>query len=99
MQVPVELPKAFSVRDDHEFFPLQHLLARLHPKLMAVQIGTGVHVNGGCTVYWGLVYLDGQKVTQRDVEKALEEAGYDFALNGSIQAFQPSPAHAIPPKK
>ena len=60
MHARIELPKAFSVRDEHEFFPIQHLMARLNPKLVVKQVATGVHVNGGCTVCWGIVYLDGQ---------------------------------------
>jgi hypothetical protein len=31
MHAGIELPKAFSVRDEHEFLPIQHLLARLNP--------------------------------------------------------------------
>jgi hypothetical protein len=88
MQVTVEVPKAFSVRDEHEFFPIQHLLARLNPKLMVVQVATGVHVNGGCTVYWGLIYQEGQPVSKTDIETALKGAGFDFAQNGSLQTIQ-----------
>jgi hypothetical protein len=33
MQAKIELPKAFSVRDEHEFLPIQHLMGRLNPKL------------------------------------------------------------------
>ena len=33
MHAGIELPKAFSVRDEHEFLPIQHLLARLNPQL------------------------------------------------------------------
>jgi len=40
MHSKVELPKAFSVRDEHEFLPIQHLMTRLNPqfvvKLVAV---------------------------------------------------------------
>ena len=75
MQATVDLPKAFSVRDEHEIFPVQHLLARMNPKLLVVQVATGVHVNGGCTVYWGLVYLDGKAPSKREVEAALRDAG------------------------
>lgn len=60
MQAKVELPKAFSVRDEHEFLPIQHLMARLNPKLLVRQVATGVHVNGGGTVFWGLVFLNGE---------------------------------------
>ena len=81
MEARVELPQAFSVRDDHEFFPMQHLMARLNPKIVVKQVGTGVHVQGGCTVFWGIVYLDGQPLTKPKVEAALRKAGFDFAHN------------------
>ena len=79
MQSTVDLPKAFSVRDDHELLPVQHLLARLNPKLTVTQVATGVHVNGGPTVFWGLVYLEAQPPTKTEMETALREAGFDFA--------------------
>ena len=53
MKAKVELPKAFSVRDKHEFLPIQHLLGRMNPKLVVKQAATGVHVDGGGTVVWG----------------------------------------------
>jgi len=40
MQAKAELPKAFSVRDEHGFLPIQHLMARLNPKLMVKQVAT-----------------------------------------------------------
>jgi hypothetical protein len=86
MQVRIELPKAFSVRDEHEFFPIQHLMARLNPELMVEQVATGVHVNGGCTVLWGIIYVNGQQPGAKDVENALREAGFDFAHNTATQA-------------
>lgn len=97
MQATVELPKAFSVRDEHEFFPIQHLMARLNPHLIVAQIATGVHINGGSTVYWGLIYQDGQPLDRKLIETALKEAGFDFSQNGSIQtvnlpAIRPSEA-------
>ena len=55
MHTNVELPKAFSVRDEHEFLPIQHLMARLNPQLTVNQVATGVHVDGGTTVLSGLV--------------------------------------------
>jgi hypothetical protein len=85
MQATVELPKAFSVRDDRELLLMQDLVARLNPKLVVVQVATGMHVNGGCTVTWGLVYLEGQPVIDKDVQAALEEAGLDFQHNAEIQ--------------
>lgn len=85
MQTTIGIPQAFSVRDEHEFYPFQHLMARLNPELRVVQIATGVHIHGGCTVLWGLVYQDGQVLGMKDVEAALKRAGYDFAHNGPIQ--------------
>jgi hypothetical protein len=82
----VELPKAFSVRDEHEFLPIQHLMARLNPKVMVRQVATGVHVDGGGTVFWGLVYLDGEPPSKKTVEVALREAGFDFVHNVLTQA-------------
>lgn len=81
MHVGIELPKAFSVRDEHEFLPIQHLMARLNSQLIVKQVATGVHVNGGGTVLWGLVYLKGESPSKRNVEAALREAGFDFAHN------------------
>jgi hypothetical protein len=87
MPASMKLPTAFSVRDDHEFFPIQHLMARINPKLMVVQLTTGRHVDGGCTVFWGLVYLDGERLTQQDVEAALREAGFDFEHTQQVPAL------------
>jgi len=86
MQILIDLPKAFSVRDEHEFFPIQHLMARLNPKLVVVQVGTGVHVNGGCTVFWGVVHLAGQSPSRKEVEESLSDAGFDFARYVPIEA-------------
>ena len=85
MQAAVQLPKAFSVRDERELMFVQDLMARLNPKLLVVQVATGLHVNGGCTVNWGLVYLDGQLLTDQDVQAALKEAGLDAEHNTEIQ--------------
>ncbi len=85
MRVTIELPKAFSVRDDREFPLVQHLMARLNPTLLVRQVATGVHVDGGSTVAWGLVYVDGQPLTEQDVHAALAEAGLDFQHNAEIQ--------------
>lgn len=86
MHAKVELPKAFSVRDEHEFFPIQHLMARLNPKLMIKQVATGMHVHGGSTVFWGVVYFNGDPPNEQKVEMALREAGFDFAHNVLTQA-------------
>ena len=85
MKVSIELPKAFSVNDDREFPLVQDLMARLNPKLLVAQVATGVHVNGGSTVNWGLVYLHGQSLTDEEVAAALKEAGLDAQHNAEIQ--------------
>ena len=85
MEATVELPKAFSVRDDRELPLIQDLMARMNPKLLVIQVATGVHVDGGYTVNWGLVYLDGQPPTDADVAAALKEAGLDAQHNAQIQ--------------
>src|ERR1035437_3564481 len=81
MQAKVELPKAFSVRDEHEFLPIQPLLARLNPKLLVKQGAKGMNVDGGDTVCWGLAYLNGEPPSKKKVETALREAGFDFVHN------------------
>ena len=75
MHVGIELPKAFSVRDEHEFLPIQHFLARLNPQLVVKELATGVHVDGGGTVHWGLV-LPERRVAQQ------EEGGDRLAGSG-----------------
>jgi len=98
MHSKVELPKEFSVRDEHEFLPIQHLMARMNPQFVVKQIATGVHVvpaqqlfgeqhvAGGGTVFWGLVYLRSEPPSKNKVEMALREAGFDFAHNVTTQA-------------
>lgn len=86
MQAQIELPQAFSVRDENEFYPIQHLMARLNPKLLAAQVATGKHVESGYTVFWGVVYLEGHPPTREELESALKEAGYDFAHEVAIRA-------------
>jgi hypothetical protein len=78
MQTSMRLPVAFSVRDEHEFFPMLYLMSRMNPKLVITQVVTGRHVNGGCTVLWGLIHEEGQQIAKEDVEAALREAGFDF---------------------
>ena len=85
MRAKVDLPVAFSVRDEHEFYPIQHLTTRMNSKLMVNHVGTGRLANGGPTVFWGLVHLEGQLPTQKEVEAALKQAGYDFGHNILIQ--------------
>ena len=88
MKAQVELPKAFSVRDENEFYPIRHLMAKLNPMFLVTQVGTGVHVNGGCTVFWGVVYSQGQPPGRKEVEAALAEAGFDFARNVLTKASE-----------
>ena len=85
MEATVQLPKAFSVRDERELPLVQELMARLNSKLLVAQVATGVHVDGGYTVNWGLVYLDGNPLTDADVAAALKEAGLDAQHNAEIQ--------------
>jgi hypothetical protein len=85
MKATIELPKAFSVRDDRELPLIQDLMARMNPKLLVTQVATGVHVDGGYTVNWGLVYMEGQPPTEADVAAALQEAGLDAQHNAEIQ--------------
>jgi hypothetical protein len=85
MKATIELPKAFSVRDDRELPLVQNLMTLLNPKLMVAQVATGVHIDGGYTVNWGLVYLDGQHLTDEHVAAALKEAGLDAQHNAEIQ--------------
>jgi hypothetical protein len=59
-------------------------------------VATGVHVKGGCTVFWGLVHLAGQKIGKKDLEAALAEAGFDLDLNDHIQDFNTQATSALP---
>jgi hypothetical protein len=85
MQATIDLPKAFSVRDDRELPLIQDLMGRLNPKLLVVQVATGMHIDGGYTVNWGLVYMEGQRLTDADVAAALKDAGLDAQHNAEIQ--------------
>ena len=85
MQATIELPKAFSVREERELPLVQDLMTRLNPNLLVAQVATGVHIAGGYTVNWGLVYMDGQPLTDADVAAALKEAGLDAQHNEEIQ--------------
>ena len=86
MKVTVDLPKAFSVCDNRELPIVQDLMTLLNPKILVAQVATGLHVNGGCTVNWGLVYMEGQPLTDEDVAAALKEAGLDAQHNADIQS-------------
>ena len=85
MEITIKLPKAFSVRDDRELPLVQDLATRLNPKLLVAQVATGVHIQGGCTVNWGLIYMDGESITDEEVADALKEAGLDSRHNAEIQ--------------
>jgi hypothetical protein len=86
MKVTIELPKAFSVRDDRELPLIQDLVTRLNPKLLVAQVATGMHVDGACTVNWALVYMEGESLTDAEVAAALNDAGLDARHNAEIQA-------------
>ena len=85
MQAAIDLPKAFSMRDDRELPLIQDLMARMNPNLVVAQVATGMHVDGGFTVNWGLVYMDSQTPSDADVAAALKEAGLDAQHNEEIQ--------------
>src|SRR5437763_1344558 len=80
------LPKALSVRDDYEFVPMQDLLERVNPNIVVKQTATGFHQHGEEAVYWGIAYLNHKPPTKKEVDNALREAGFDFALNFFFQA-------------
>ena len=86
MQVEVTVPCAFSVRDDHEFYPIEHLVAKLNPGLHVARVATGVHVHGGSTVFWGIVYDKSESLSQDEIEATLKEAGLDFSQSYSLQS-------------
>jgi hypothetical protein len=86
MLANVELPQAFSTRGENEIAMIQHLMARLNPQLVVKQVATAVHVDGGGTVLWGLVCLEGQAPTNNDIAGALREAGFDFHHSDLAQA-------------
>jgi hypothetical protein len=85
MRATIELPKAFSVSHERELRLVQDLMTRLNTKLLVIQVATGVHVDGGSTVNWGLVHLEGLSLMDTEVQSALEEAGLDFQHNAEIQ--------------
>ena len=83
METTIEVPKAFSVRDENEFLAFKHLMARLNPDLRVRQVGMGLHVVSGYTVFWGLVSLEDQRVTRDEFDEALRDAGFDFDHNAT----------------
>jgi hypothetical protein len=70
-------------------------MARLNPKLLVKEVATGVHVEGGGTVHWGLVYLNGEPPSKKKVEIALREAGFDFAHNVLTQMADVRTDHSV----
>jgi hypothetical protein len=84
MKTTVNVPKAFSVRDEHEFLAFRHLMNRLNIDLQIEEVGQGLHVNGGSTVYWGVVFLKGNRPSKEEIVKVMEEAGFDNKHNGAI---------------
>ncbi|MCU0961780.1 MAG: hypothetical protein MUF48_16925 [Pirellulaceae bacterium] len=86
MQTSIDVPQAFSVRDENEFYPIRHLMSRLNPRLAVTRVSTGRHIHGGPTVVWGVVHVNEQPPTAQDVEIALRTAGYDFEHNGPVQS-------------
>ena len=61
-----------------------HVMTRMNPNLTVAHVVTGRHVNGGCTILWGLVHEEGQPLAKEDVEAALREAGFDFRHNQRV---------------
>lgn len=88
MDVRLNLPVAFSVRDQHEFQSHRDVLTRLNPDLIVREIATGIHINGGPTVYWGIVYVKGQEIADGEITSALKLAGYNFAHNGACISWE-----------
>jgi hypothetical protein len=89
MQTSIDMPQSFSVRDENEFFPIQHLMSRLNPKLTVSRVATGRHVHGGPTVVWGLVHLEGKKPSKKEVEN---EASSPALAERSRQAIRAATA-------
>ena len=87
MHTKVELPKAFSVRDEHEFLPDSALdgaaesRSSWSSKWRRACMWTAAEPS-----FWGLVYLNGEPPSKKKVENALREAGFDFVHNVLTQA-------------
>jgi hypothetical protein len=82
MEITIQIPKAFSVRDELEFIAFKDLMARLNPQLRIRQVGIGLHINGVYSVYWGLVHREGQRISRAEFEAAMREAGFNFKQSG-----------------
>ena len=78
--------ESLSACGENEIAPIQHLTARLNLLFVVKQVATAMHVDGGGTVVWGLVCLEGQPLTKKDVETALREAGFDFEHSDLAEA-------------
>ncbi len=94
MQASMRLPVAFSVRDEHEFFPMLHVMRRMNPKLVVTQVVAGRHINGDSTVLWGLVDEEGQPSAKEGVKAALREAGFDFRKKQRVPSLISIPSQA-----
>ena len=86
MKITVEVPQAFSACGENEIAPIQHLMTRLNPRLVVKQVATAMHVDGGGTVLWGLVCMEGQPLAKNDIDAALREAGFDFKHSDQAEA-------------
>ena len=82
-KVKVEVPKAFSVRDEKELLAFQHLMGRLSSVLCVTEVAQGLHREGGVTKFWGLVHEIGQPLTKNEILGALVDAGFDHEHNGA----------------
>ena len=71
--ISIEVPKAFSVRDDRELPLIQDLMARLNSDLLVAQVATGVHVNGGSTVKTLTKRLEAAAAAGEDPDKVAAE--------------------------
>ncbi len=67
--IEITIPKAFSVRDEHELLAFRHLMQRLNPLLCVTEIAQGIHRDGGQTKFWGLVHEVGQKMSKEQILK------------------------------
>lgn len=88
MQITLELPLAFSVRDDHEISIIQDLVQRIDARLVVILAATGMHKSGGATVNWGVIHLAGPVPGESLIQAALQKAGFDARHNIAIDAPQ-----------
>lgn len=83
-QVALTLPAAFSVRDYHEFQAHRDALQQMNPGFCVDEVATGRHVNGGPTVFWGIIHLKDDTPDEPTTREALHSAGFDFTHNGKF---------------